>query len=90
MNKTIATIITLGLAAFTAQSALATQKNGRLIQHDAPRDIADQRSGRLVLMRRKIEVDIGRTHFAVIFPAGAARHQAVAEIDEAARGHKGH
>lgn len=29
MNKTIATIITLGLAAFTAQSALATQVKAR-------------------------------------------------------------
>jgi hypothetical protein len=49
-------------------------------------DVAEQRRRRLVPVGREIEVDIARPHLGVIAPRRAARHEAVAEVDEAAEG----
>jgi len=70
-------------------AALAAQKDGGLVEHDAPGDIPQQRRRCFVRVRREIEVNVGAAHFGVIAAAGAAGHQAVAEIDQAAQRDKG-
>ena len=73
----------------TNQAALSAQEDRRLIQHYPMGHIADQRGCGLVLMRREIEMNVGRADFAVIFSARSARHQGVAEINQTARRHIG-
>ena len=57
------------------QTALPSQKNRLLIDHHPPGNIAHQRRGGLVLIRRVIEVNKRTPHFAVMLPTGAAGHQ---------------
>ena len=70
----------------TDQSPLATEKNRSLFQHHAPGNVADKRGGRLVLVGGKVKVDIGTADLTVVFAIGAAGHEAIAEIDQAAQG----
>ncbi len=75
-------------AAGPDQPALPAQKNRTLVEHHPVGDIADQRWGGLVLIGRKVEMDVGTAHLAVVAAAGASGHQAVAEVDQAAQGHE--
>ncbi len=71
------------------QSPLAAQKNGGLIQHHALMHIAHHRRGGFVLVGGVIEMNKRRPDLGMIFPAGAAGHKTIAEIDQTAQGDKG-
>ena len=43
----------------TVSPSLAPQENGRVVQHDPARHIADERRRCLILVRRVVEVDVG-------------------------------
>ena len=66
-------------------AALAAEEDGGLVEHDASGYVTEQGRGRLVAVRGEVEVDVGRTHLAVVGTARPARHQAVAEVDQAAQ-----
>ena len=74
---------TVGDACGADQTTLPSKKNWFLLQKYALWNIANQRCGRLILMRRIVEVDVGGSNFAMILPAGAARHEYITEIDQA-------
>ncbi len=65
------------------RAALAAEEDGGLVQHDAAGHVTEERGGRLVAVGREVEVDVGAAHLAVVLAAGAAGHQAVAEVDQA-------
>ena len=70
-------------------AALPAQEDGGLVEHDPSGHIPDEGGGGLVAVGREVEVDVGAPHLAVVLAACAAGHQAVTEIDQAAKGHEG-
>ncbi len=69
-------------------AALPSQENRLLIQQHPAWHIPDQRRSRFVAVRRKVKMNIGAADLAVVAAAGAAGHQTVAKIDQAAQGHE--
>ena len=69
-------------------AALPSQENRLLVQQHPARHVPHQRRSCFVAVRRKVKMDIGTADLAVIATAGAAGHEAVAKIDQAAQGHE--
>ena len=73
----------------TDKPPLAPQENGGLIQQDPSGNISQQGRRCLVLIGREVEMNVSAAHFTVILSAGSAGHQAITEIDQAAKRDKG-
>ena len=78
----------VGDSAGTDETALTAEEDGILVQQDAMGDIADERCGCLVVVGRKVEMDIGGADFGVVFGRGSARHEDIAEINQRSEFHE--